>query len=136
MNGTSRFAVFMLVAVVVFIKVLLFVMRKRVHEPDRKLLALTTFVVVVLGMLFARYGYLFFRPPWWIGYGVPALNTFLLPPTVLRMRRDEILQYVPLAVLMAPTIHAFFSLFLGWHDYIPSFPFYIPSFVELVQRIR
>ena len=66
MNGASRFAVFMLVSVVVFITVLLFVMRKRVHEPDRKLLALTTFVVVVLGMLFARFGYLFFRPPWWI----------------------------------------------------------------------
>ena len=63
MNGTSRFAVFMLVSVVVFIRVLLFIMRKRVHEPDRRLLALTTFFVVVLGMLFARYGHIFFRPP-------------------------------------------------------------------------
>jgi hypothetical protein len=136
MNGTGRFAVFMLVAVVVFITVLLFVMRKRVHGPDRKLLALTTFVVVVLGMLFARYGYIFFRPPWWIGYGVPALVTFLMPPAVLHMKRDEVLQYVPLAVLMAPAIHVFFSLFIGWHDYMPSFPFYVPSLADLVQRIR
>jgi hypothetical protein len=134
MNDTSRFVVFMLVAAVVFITVLLFVLRKRVHGPDRKLLALTTFVVVVLGMLFARYCYIFFRPPWWIYYGVPALSTFLLPPTVLRMSRGEILQYVPLAVLMAPTIHVFFSLFIGWHDYMPFF--YIPSLVDLVQRIR
>ena len=135
MNDTSRFAVFMAAAAVVFIAVLLFVMRRRERTPDVRVLALTTFVVVVLGMLFARYGYIFFRPPWWIYYGVPALVTFLLPPAVLRMKRDEILQYVPLAVLMAPAIHVFFSLFIGWHDYMP-FPFYIPSLPELAQRIR
>ena len=49
------------------------------------------------------------------------------------MRRGEILQYVPLAVLMAPAIHVIFSLFVGWHDYMP-FPFYVPSVFELVAE--
>jgi hypothetical protein len=135
MNDTSRFAVFMAVAAAVFIGVLRFVMRKRANRPNASVLLLTTFVVVVVGMLFARYGYIFFRPPWWIYYGVPASVTFLLPPSILRMRRDEILQYVPVAVLMAPAIHVFFSLLVGWHDYMP-FPFYIPSIFELAHRIR
>jgi hypothetical protein len=133
MNDMARFAVFMLVAAMVFIAVLLFVTRKRAHPPHRGLLAFTTFVVVVLGMLFARYSHIFFRPPWWIYYGFPALSTLLLPPAVLRMRREEFLRYVPMAVAMAPAIHVFFSLFIGWHDYMP-FPFYVPSLVELVRR--
>ena len=61
--------------------------------------------------------------------------TFFLPPIVFRMKRPEILQYVPLAILMGPAIHIFFSLFVGWHDYMP-FPFYIPSVLELTQHTR
>ena len=43
------------------------------------------------------------------------------------------LEYVPLALLMAPLIHVAFSLFAGWHDYMP-FPVYIPSLAELLRR--
>ena len=39
-----------------------------------------------------------------------------------------------MAFLMAPAIHIFFSLFVGWHDYMP-FPFYIPSLMELLYRV-
>jgi hypothetical protein len=123
----------MAAAALVFNAVLLFVTRKRVARPAGPALAVTTFVVVVVGMLFARYGHILFNPPWWIYYGVPALATFLLPLLVLRMKRKEIMQYVPLALLMAPAIHLFFSLFIGWHDYMP-FPFYIPSLWELARR--
>jgi|SRR5436305_6749343 len=133
MSDLTRFAIFMIAAAIVFIVVLRFVMRKRASTPDARALFVTTFVVVVLGMLFARYGHILFRPPWWIYYGVPALVTFLLPPAVFRMTRFEILQYVPLALLMAPAIHIFFSLFVGWHDYMP-FPFYIPLLLELAHR--
>ena len=131
MNDLSRFVIFMVVSAAAFIALLMFVTRNRNTRPEVRTLASTTFVVVVLGMLFARYGHIYFRPPWWIYYGVPALVTFLLPPAILRMRRGEILQYVPLAVLMAPAIHVIFSLFVGWHDYMP-FPFYVPSVLELV----
>jgi hypothetical protein len=49
------------------------------------------------------------------------------------MLRREIAQYLPLAWLTAPTIHLFFSLFVGWHDYMP-FPTYIPSVVEMIRH--
>ena len=135
MNDISRFVVFMIAAAIIFNLVLLFVMRKRARLPAVGALLFTTSVVVVLGMLFARYGPILFRPPWWIYYGVPALVTFLLPPAVLRMKGNEVLQYVPLAVLMAPAMHVFFSLFVGWHDYMP-FPVYIPSLLDLAHGIR
>ena len=131
MSDLSRFVIFMVVSAAAFIALLMFVTRNRNNRPEVRALASTTFVVVVLGMIFARYGHIFFRPPWWIYYGVPPLVTFLWPPAVLRMRRGEILQYVPLAVLIAPAIHIIFSLFVGWHDYMP-FPFYVPSVLELV----
>ena len=135
MNDLSRFVTFMAVTAGVFVALLLLVVRKREPNPHTRTYILTTLVVVVLGMLFARYGHLVFRPPWWVYYGVPALVTFFLPPAVFRMKRTEILQYVPLAFLMGPAIHVFFSLFVGWHDYMP-FPFYVPSFLELTQHTR
>lgn len=134
MNDLFRFIIFMAAAAAVFLAVLLFVIRKRKYLPDIRLLVFLTMIVVVLGMLFARYGHIFFNLPWSIDYGIPALMTFALPPLALRMNRNETLQYVPLAVLMAPAVHVFFSLFVGWHDYMP-FPFYIPSIAELVHTV-
>jgi hypothetical protein len=93
-------------------------------------------VVVPIGMIFARYSHVFFRDlPWEIYYGEPALITFLLPPLWLRMPRRETARYVPLALLMAPVIHIVFSLFVGWHDYMP-FPLYIPSLAEILRGAR
>ncbi len=84
-------------------------------------------------MLFARYSHLLSHNlSWVVYYGVPALTTFLLPPLWLRMSRRESAVYVPLALLMAPTIQVAFSLFVGWHDYMP-FPAYIPSIAELLR---
>src|SRR5438045_8024698 len=107
MSDLARFAVFMASAAIVFVGVLIFVTRKRETRPAPALLFTVTAIVVAGGILFARYGHILFRPPWWIYYGVPALVTFLLPPAVFRMTRFEILQYVPLALLMAPAIHIF-----------------------------
>jgi hypothetical protein len=133
MNDIERFAVFMVSASIVFLAVLAFTTRGRASKPNLALLFMLTVVVVVCGMLFARYGHILFRPPWWIYYGVPALMTFLLPPVALRMNRAEISRYLPMAVLMAPAIHVFFSLLVGWHDYMP-FPVYIPSLIEMSHR--
>jgi hypothetical protein len=135
MDDRFRFIIFMAAAAVVFLAVLLFVIRKRKYLPDVRILVFLTMIVVVLGMLFARYGHIFFNLPWSIDYGIPALMTFALPPLALRMSRNETLQYVPSAVLMAPVIHISFSLFVGWHDYMP-FPWYIPSLAELLHNFR
>jgi hypothetical protein len=127
----GRFAIFMAASAGLFVAVLRFAIRKRPSRPKALTLILITLVAVVFGMLFARYSHIFFNPPWWTYYGVPAVMTFLMPPAVLHMSRREISQYLPLAILMAPAIHIFFSLFVGWHDYMP-FPWYVPSLRELI----
>jgi len=133
MNDLARFIIFMGMAFALFVVVIFFVTRKRDHVP-RRAVFLIAVVVVVGGMLFARYCHIYFPDvPWWIYYGVPALTTFLLPPLALRMTRGEIARYVPLGVMMAPIIHLFFSLFVGWHDYMP-FPFRVPSLRELLAK--
>jgi hypothetical protein len=132
MSDIERFGVFMLAACVVFLGALRLAIRKRIVRPSLLLLTGITVVVVVGGMLFARYGHILLRPPWWIYYGVPALVTFLLPPVVLRTSLAEVGRYVPMAILMAPAIHVAFSLLVGWHDYMP-FPVYIPSLLELIR---
>jgi len=57
--------------------------------------------------------------PWWIYYPVPMLLTVCLPPFALRMRRKKTALYISLSFLSAPVIHTFFSLFLGWTNYLP-----------------
>lgn len=136
MPDIQRFAVFTVAAFVLFLSVVLWVIRSRTIRPRPWSMAALAVIVVPVGMIFARYSYIFFHDlSWTIYYGVPALMTFVLPPLWLRMSRVEIAWYVPLAVFMAPTIHVIFSLFAGWHDYMP-FPAYIPSLAELLRHIR
>ena len=134
MSDIERFTILMVLAALVFLTVLAVTTRKRTTKPTSGQLLLLTAVVVFLGMLFARYGHILFHLPWWIYYGVPASLTFLLPPFVLKMNRTEAIQYVPMAILMAPAIHVTASLLIGWHDYMP-FPVYIPSLLEIVHRL-
>ena len=128
MNDIGIFFVYMLVALIVFVLVLLFIMRKRPKQPIFKIILLSV-IAVVGGMTFARitYGK---GLPWWIFYGVPALITFILPPFVLRMTKRELLFFVPLIVLLSPVIHILFSFFFGWHDYMPLF--YVPWWHDLI----
>ena len=132
MTDIERFAVFTLAASAVFLAVLTAVTRGRARKPNTVLLVALTVIVVVCGMVFARYGHILFQLPWWIYYGLPASLTFLLPPAVLKMKGAEVVRYVPMAILMAPAIHIFFSIFVGWHDYMP-FPVYIPSLMALIH---
>jgi hypothetical protein len=134
LSDIARFTIFMLAASGLFLAVLTAATRKRAEKPSPATLIMLTLIVVVCGMLFARYGHILFRFPWWIYYGLPASLTFLLPPLVLKMKGAEAARYVPMAVLIAPAIHIFFSLFVGWHDYMP-FPAYIPSLAELIHRL-
>jgi hypothetical protein len=133
MPDLERFGVFIAAAFVLFFGVVLWIVRRRPARPRFGNLFARAIIVVPVGMLFARYSHLVFQNlSWAVYYGVPALTTFLLPPLWLRMTRREIAQYVPLALLMAPVIHVSFSLFVGWHDYMP-FPAYIPSVGEILR---
>ncbi len=136
MPDLERFGVFIVAAFILFVSVVLWTIRRRAVRPNTASLLALAIVVVPVGMLFARYSHLFSNHlSWVIYYGVPAAITFLLPPLWLRMSRREIAFYVPLALLMAPTIQVVFSLFVGWHDYMP-FPAYIPSIAELLRSVK
>jgi CDP-diglyceride synthetase len=130
----ARFIIFMAAAFLIFVAVLRFTIRARIEKPTIGTLVALGVVVVIMGMLFARYSHVTFHHlPWEVYYGLPALVTLLLPPIWLRMSRREVLQYLPLALLMAPAIHVIFSFFVGWHDYMP-FPFPIRSLAEILKR--
>ena len=128
MNEIEKFLVYMLFALIVFVLVLLFTLRKRPKQPVFRIVLLSL-IAVVGGMTFARitYGK---GVPWWIFYGIPAFITFVLPPIVLRLTKRELIFYIPVILLMAPTIHTFFSFFFGWHDYMPLF--YVPWWRDLI----
>ena len=128
MNSINQFLVYMLVAMVVFFAVLTFTVRKRSPRPYLKLLLLTL-IVTAGGMIFARVTYSK-ELPWWIFYGIPVLMTYLFPIAILRMSRKELLIYIPLAILMAPVIHIFFSFLFDWHQYMPLF--YVPCWRDLI----
>jgi hypothetical protein len=127
-NDIGIFLVNVFVALLVFIGLLVFILRGRSKRPVFKI-SILALIVVIAGMTFARITY-GIGVPWWIFYGLPALTTFVLPPLVLRMSRHEFLLYVPLAILMSPIIHIFFSFFIGWHDYMPLF--YVPWWHEIL----
>jgi hypothetical protein len=127
-NDIGIFLVNVFVALLVFIGLLVFILRGRSKKPVFKI-SILALIVVIAGMSFARITY-GIGVPWWIFYGIPALTTFVLPPLVLRMSRRELLFYVPLAILMSPIIHIFFSFFIGWHYYMPLF--YVPSWHEIL----
>lgn len=131
-TGNVRFAVFILVTLVVFVGVLVFVMRRRLPPPSPISIGLISVVVVIGGMLFAKLGN---NAGWpvWIYYAVPALTTLVLPPVAFRMSpRTELWQYLVLAFASSPAIHVGFSLFVGWHDYLPFF--YVPAVTQLFSQ--
>jgi len=126
-NGIGIFFVNVLVALAMFIGLLFFILRSRSQKQVFKILLLGL-IVVVFGMTFSRITY-GIGVSWLIFYGLPALNTFVLPPLVLRMSKNEILLYLPLAMIVSPVIHVFFSFFIGWHYFMPLF--YVPYWREL-----
>jgi hypothetical protein len=129
MTSHLRFIVFIIVSLLVFILLLRFVLRKRQQAPSSPRIYAVAFAVVVLGMMFAKYGNLG-GLPWTIYYTVPALLTLLLPPIVFHFNRDELWRYLVLAFLSSPVIHIIFSFFFGWHEYLPFI--YIPSLWSLL----
>ena len=122
-----RFVVFIGVSLVAFILVLYWSLRRRAVQPARWKIAVISFVIVVVGMLFAKVGANAGLSPL-IYYGVPALTTLLLPLIAFRMSAGEYAQYAILAFATSPIIHVLFSL-AGWHEYLPFW--HVPSFADL-----
>ena len=130
MEDPTRFSVFVLVSLVAFIAILHFVTRRRVQRPRPATVLIVAAIVVVGGMIFAKYGNNA-GLPWWIYYTVPALATLIFPPAVFKFSGKELVQYLILAFLSSPVIHVVFSFFLGWHEYMPFIQ--VPSLQSLLQ---
>ncbi|MGH8107419.1 MAG: hypothetical protein ACREO1_01700 [Arenimonas sp.] len=126
----TRFPILIVVSLVVFAALLKFVLRKRVVLPSYLSIAVVSAIVVVGGMIFAKFGQNA-GWPWWVYYTVPAGATLLLPPIAFRFSASELWQYLFLAFMSSPAIHVAFSFFLGWHDYMPFL--WIPSIQELLR---
>lgn len=123
-----RFPVFVLASYVVFGAVLHFVLRRRERRGLIAHILRIGFIVIVGGMVFAKFGQNA-GWPWWMYYTVPMLLTVFLPPVYFRMTRFEVPEYLVLAFLSAPVIHLAFSFLAGWRDYMPFLR--IPSVWEL-----
>jgi len=114
----AHFLVFIAVSLAVFIGILKWVLRARPLAPPTSIVAIVAFVVVVVGMCFAKFG-ANAGIAWPIYYGVPAATSLLLPPLAFRMNFREASWYVASAFMSSPAIHVFFSVFVGWPEYLP-----------------
>jgi fatty acid desaturase len=131
-SAAYRFWVFVLVSLVAFIAILYFVTRRRARRPYKAAVAGVAIVVVVGGMVFAKFGNNA-GLPWWIYYTVPALVTFAVPPVVFKLSGKELAQYLVLALLSSPVIHVTFSFLFDWHEYMPFIP--VPSLKSLLSPV-
>ena len=127
-EGNFRFATFILASIIVFNLVLVMVISHQDYRLKFKSILGLTLLCVVLGMLIGKFGSRW-GLPWWVYYPLPLLVTLILPPTVLRMKRRQVVLYLILSLLAAPVIHAIFSFFFGWSEYIPFLE--IPYFKTL-----
>ena len=128
-SDALRFWIFVLVSLVAFVAILRFVTRRRAVRPGNLAVCIVAAIVVVGGMVFAKYGHNA-GLPWWIYYTVPALATLLLPPATFKFAGKELAQYLVLAFLSSPAIHVAFSFLLDWHEYMPFIP--VPSLRSLI----
>jgi len=134
MTDTARFVVFMASALLLFVALLRFSVRRRSLLPSLRGTVAIAFIVVVLGMIFTRYSPCF-SPASMVDllrsarahHGSPPAN---ITPDV--SFRD--LSVPSSSRRIAPVIQVFLSLLVGWHDYMP-FPVYLPAIAELERRL-
>jgi hypothetical protein len=114
-----------LASFLLFILIIRIVLGNDSFKQKIRTVVILSLVVVVLGMAFGKYGAQA-GLKWWVYYPIPMLVTVLVPPLVLKMNSRKILVYLVLSMLSAPVIHAFFSFFLGWDEYMPfwDIPYY------------
>ena len=129
-EGTFRFLTLIIASIPVFNIVLLVVLGSAEYRDKISTIGALTFLCVVVGMMFGKYG-ANLGLPWWIYYPVPLLMNVCLPPFLLRMGIKQISVYLVLSLLSAPLIHAVFSFFFGWNEYMPFLE--IPSYRSLLD---
>ncbi|MBT8236733.1 MAG: hypothetical protein KJO04_11115 [Bacteroidia bacterium] len=117
-NTAWHFPVMILASLLLFLLIIRIVIGKKRFKEQLNRVLILSFLLVVLGMLFGKYGAQW-GLPWWIDYPIPMLMTVLLPPIVLKMNTKKTFLYLFLSFLSAPFIHVFFSFFLGWTEYMP-----------------
>ena len=118
LNTSWHFPVMILASLLLFLFIIRIVIGKTRFKEQLNRVLILSFLIVVLGMMFGKYGAQW-GLPWWIYYPIPMLMTVLLPPIILKMNAKRTLLYLFLSFLSAPLIHAFFSFFLGWTEYMP-----------------
>lgn len=118
MRTSWHFPIMILGSLVIFVVLLRFILSKEEFRKNFTKISLLSFIVVVLGMIFGKYGAMA-GLPWWIYYPVPLLMTVLLPPVVLKFSPRQTVVYLIFSFLSAPFIHVLFSFFLGWTEYMP-----------------
>lgn len=124
MNTEWHFPVMIFASLLVFFLVIRAVLPGQEFRQKKYTVALLSVWVVIVGMLFGKYGATW-GLPWWIYYPVPMLMTVFLPPFVLKLRKTKTILYLVLSFLSAPFIHIFFSFCFGWTEYMPFWE--IPS---------
>lgn len=118
MNTDWHFPVMIFASLLVFFLVIRAVLPTQEFIQKKYTVVLLSVWVVIVGMLFGKYG-ASWGLPWWIYYPIPMLMTVLLPPIVLKLRKTKTILYLILSFLSAPFIHIFFSFFFGWTEYMP-----------------
>lgn len=118
MNTDWHFPIMILASLIVFFIVIRIVLSKQQFDQNYMAIILLSILVVILGMLFGRYGAIW-GLKWWIYYPIPMLMTVLLPPMALKLNIKKTISYLVLSFLSAPFIHVVFSFFLGWTEYMP-----------------
>ena len=117
-NTIWHFPIMILTSFILFFIVIGIVLGKQEFTEKKRFIVLLSIVVIIVGMLFGKYG-AHWGLKWWIYYPVPMLMNVLLPPLVLKMNIKKTILYLTLSFLSAPLIHIFFSFFFGWTEYMP-----------------
>ena len=124
-----HFLVMVAVSFLIFFIVIRLAVKRQAFVIHFRKIFLLSVLVIIVGMLFGKYGQNF-GLPWWVYYPVPMLMNVLLPPLVLKMNRKQTVVYLVLSFLSAPFIHAFFSFFFNWTEYMPFWKIpYINAFI-------
>jgi hypothetical protein len=117
-NSILHFPIMIFATLVLFYGIIWSVLGKNDFNKNKKSILILSLLVVVVGMLFGKYG-ANWGLKWWIYYPIPMLMTVLLPPIILKMNTKKTMLYLVFSFLSAPLIHIFFSFFLNWTEYMP-----------------
>ncbi|NLU53444.1 MAG: hypothetical protein GXX10_11360 [Clostridiaceae bacterium] len=95
-----------------------------------------SFSINIIGMIavygsfiILRYGELL-KLPEYLCYAFPIILVAVLPPLALKMKSDQTIKYLVLAVLFLVLLHLCLSFFVGWRDILPFIK--IPSLWDFI----